>query len=456
MSSEVVVRVRGIGKSFPMFEKPYHRMLQLLDPRGVEDRSAFHALSDVDFAVRRGEAVGLLGRNGSGKSTLLQIVCGTLQPTRGSVEVHGRIAALLELGAGFNPEFSGRENVYLNGSILGLSRQDIEAKMPDILAFAEIGAYVDQPVKTYSSGMFVRLAFAVAAYSDPEILVVDEALAVGDIYFQRKCFRRIGELRDAGCTLLFVTHSVDSLVQLCERAIVLDGGRVLFDGDIRPAISVYMKTLFGQSLAPDPTLDASAEEAGDGELQPEADDREGRDAFAAGGREDVFHLRAGYNRDEIRLGDGRARVVDFTVGDEHGHGPALAAREPFIVRARYAFDDAIDRLVFGLQVRTVDGLVIYSTNTYVASSTLHAFEAGGVAMSEFRMRCALLPGQYFLTLGVSRIGEGGDEVVAIDRRVDAVILTVHGVNSHTNGYADLEAEISIDALANPALAGPMA
>lgn len=449
MSSDVAVRVRGVGKSYPTFDKPHHRMLQLLSRHEGGGENDFRALNDVSFDVRRGEAVGLLGRNGSGKSTLLQIVCGTLQPTHGSVEVSGRIAALLELGAGFNPEFTGRENVYLNGSILGLSRRQVDARMADILAFAEIGEHVDQAVKTYSSGMFVRLAFAVAAYSDPDILVVDEALAVGDIYFQRKCYRRIAELREAGCTLLFVTHSVDSLVQLCDRGIVLEAGRVLFDGDTRPAIAEYMKCLFGQSLGADPDASTPAPTTGPADdAGPGAD--EDRAMFAAGGREDLFHTRPGYNRAEMRLGDGRARVADVVVHGGHGSGPMVEAREPFVVRARYVFGESLDRLVFGLQVRTVDGLVVYSTNTYVASGGLHAFEAGQVALSEFRMRCTLLPGQYFLTLGVSRFDDGGDEISAIDRRVDSLILTVHGGNAHTNGYADLEADIALEAIPAPA------
>ena len=219
MSSEVVLRLRDVSKSFPAFDKPYQRLLQLFSP-GTRERGQFQALRGVDLVVRRGEAVGLIGSNGSGKSTLLQIICGILQPTAGTVEATARIAALLELGAGFNPEFTGRENIRLNGSLHGLSAADIEQRMDEILAFAEIGDYVDHPVKTYSSGMFVRLAFAVAVHTDPDVLIVDEALAVGDIYFQRKCYKRIAAMREKGCTLLFVTHSVDLLLQMCDRAVV--------------------------------------------------------------------------------------------------------------------------------------------------------------------------------------------------------------------------------------------
>ena len=441
MSSEVVVSVRGVGKGYPVFDKPHQRLLQLLAPGRAQRHDDFQALTEVSLEVRRGEAVGIIGRNGSGKSTLLQIVCGTLQPSSGSVEVNGRVAALLELGAGFNPEFSGRENVYLNGSILGLSRRQVDERFQRILDFAEIGEHIEQAVKTYSSGMYVRLAFAVAAHCDPEVLIVDEALAVGDIYFQRKCYRRIEELRDSGCTLLLVTHSMGSLVQLCDRGVLLEGGRVLFDGECKQAVTEYMKCLFGSHLGADeePAAPEPVAVAADDLAAPD----DGRALLAAGGHEDVFATRAGYNRAETRLGDGRARVFDFLVTSASGRGPVVQAREPFRVAARYAFRESLDRLIFGMQLRSVDGLVLYATNSFMANSVLHACAGGDILVSEFNLRCALLPGQYFLTLGVSRFAEGGTEIVAIDRRVDAVILTVVGQAGLADGYADMAAEISL-------------
>lgn len=450
MSSEIAIRVRGVSKAYPVFDRPHERLLQLVLP-GTRGGGEFQALSGVGFEVRRGEAVGIIGRNGSGKSTLLQIVCGTLQPSAGSVEVHGRVAALLELGAGFNVEFTGRENVFLNGSILGLGREEIEARLPEILAFAEIGEHIDQPVKTYSSGMFVRLAFAVAAHCDPEILIVDEALAVGDVYFQRKCYRRIEQLRERGCTLLLVTHSTGLLVQLCDRAILLEDGRMLFDGECGQAVREYMKCLFGthQSVPADAAAATDARlvagdvpaGAGTAATAPAPDPRA---LLMAGGTRDLFATRAGYNRAETRLGDGRALLADFLIVSGKESGPVLAPREPFTVYARYVFPVALDRLVFGMHVRTVDGLQIYSSNTTMAAQGLFACEAGQVLVVAFDMRCALLPGQYFLGMGVSRYVEGGDEVVAIDRRVDCVILTVLGDQARANGYVDLACDIRVD------------
>lgn len=451
MSSEVVIRVRGVGKSYPVFDKPWERLAQLVLP-GTRGQGDFQALADVTFDVRRGEAVGIIGRNGSGKSTLLQVVCGTLQASAGSVEVHGRVAALLELGAGFNVEFTGRENVFLNGSILGLTRQQVEDRLQDILDFAEIGEHIDQPVKTYSSGMFVRLAFAVAAHCDPEILIVDEALAVGDVYFQRKCYRRIEELRERGCTLLLVTHSTGTLVQMCDRGILLEAGRVLFDGECGAAVREYMRCLFGThdgagDVAPAPQAVADDGDGGSDAAGPAAATDPvlaERARLLAGGTRDLFATRAGYNRGETRLGDGRALLADFVIGSSAGEGPVVPAREPFRVHARYVFRESVDRLIFGMHLRTVDGLQIYSSNTSMAHQGLFACEAGQVQVVTFNLRCALLPGQYFLGLGVSRYEEGGNEIVAIDRRVDAIVLTVLGREGLASGYADMECAIDVE------------
>ncbi|RWP83400.1 ATP-binding cassette domain-containing protein [Mesorhizobium sp.] len=248
-SSEVAVRVRDVSKHYVMFERPEDRFKQMVVPRlerlvGRPPHRYFRdfaALSGISFDIGRGETVGIVGRNGSGKSTLLQIICGTLEPTGGSVEVNGRIAALLELGAGFNPEFTGRENVFLNASILGVPRKEMEWRFDDIARFADIGPFVDQPVKTYSSGMYVRLAFAVAINVDPDILVVDEALSVGDEAFQRKCFARIEDIKDKGGTILFVSHSAQTIVQLCSRAILIDGGEKILEGRPKTVMSHYQR-----------------------------------------------------------------------------------------------------------------------------------------------------------------------------------------------------------------------
>lgn len=239
MSSEIAIRVSGLGKCYQIYNKPSDRLMQSLWRGRRTFFREFWALRDVFLEVKKGEVVGIIGRNGSGKSTLLQLICGTLSATLGEVEVQGRVAALLELGAGFNPEFSGRENVYLNGAILGLGKAEIDARFDEIAAFADIGEFIDQPVKTYSSGMFVRLAFAVQACVEPDILIVDEALAVGDVFFRQKCYQRLERLRARGCSIILVTHAMTDVEQLCQRALVLQHGVPVFLGGASEAVKRY-------------------------------------------------------------------------------------------------------------------------------------------------------------------------------------------------------------------------
>ena len=442
MSSEVVVSLRGVSKSFPTFDKPYERLFHLFAP-GAASGQAFQALRDVDLDIRRGEAIGIIGKNGAGKSTLLQIICGILQPSTGTVSVSARIAALLELGAGFNPEFTGFENIRLNASLLGLSEAEIDARMSRIIDFAEIGPHVGQLVKTYSSGMFMRLAFAVAVHTDPDVLVVDEALSVGDIYFQRKCFKRIEEMRDQGCTLLFVTHSVDSVLQLCERAVVVDGGRIAYDGEAQDAVKAYLRIAFGDASGargkvPLPRHGAAAA------ASPTAGQEDAAElqAFLEAGPVDCFASRPGYNRDETRIGEGGATTCDFLVTGSHGNGPLVAAGQPFKLRVRYHFPVAMERLIFGMRLCTVTGLVVYSSNTLVSGGRLLSCDAGSVVVAEFDLYCALLRGQYFLTVGVSR-HDADSQVHAIDRRTDAIILSVTGATNHAEGIADMQARIDV-------------
>ena len=312
-SDRVAIRVSNLSKHYLLYDRPEDRLKQSIIPRlqrliGCTPKTygrGFLAIDDVSFEIARGETVGIVGRNGAGKSTLLQIVCGTLRPTRGTVEVNGRIAALLELGAGFNPEFTGRENVYMNGALLGLDRGEIDRRFDDIAAFADIGDFLDQPVKIYSSGMYVRLAFAVAACVDPDILIVDEALAVGDIKFQAKCFRRLDELVKRGTTILIVTHSIELVPRYCSRALLLDAGRLKVDGSPKEVVNAYLDLAFGTEHASKSTASTLG-----GDAATSTPD------FAW--QEDGFSRRLGYNRHEYRWGSGGAQIVDFLLAAEGG------------------------------------------------------------------------------------------------------------------------------------------
>ena len=255
MSSEIAIKVENLSKCYQIYAQPRDRLKQFVLPRlqriaGKSPKQYFRefwALKDVSFEVKKGETVGIIGRNGSGKSTLLQMICGTLNPTGGTIQTNGRTAALLELGSGFNPEFTGRENVYLNGAVLGLTNDEIDNRFDDIASFADIGDFIEQPVKTYSSGMVVRLAFAVAVNVDPQILVVDEALSVGDELFQRKCYSRIETIKDKGATIIFVSHSASIINQLCDEAILINHGKILLRGAPRSITKKYHQLLFAKT-----------------------------------------------------------------------------------------------------------------------------------------------------------------------------------------------------------------
>lgn len=245
MSSESILEVKNLSKCYQIYEKPHHRLMQMALGRfGKAFYREFWALRDISFTIPKGQIIGILGKNGAGKSTLLQIICGTLSPSDGEVRVSGRVAALLELGSGFNPEFTGIENIYMSAQILGLTREQAESKLDDILAFADIGDFVHQPVKTYSSGMFARLAFAVVIHVDPDVLIVDEALSVGDAWFQHKSMARMRQLMESGCTVLFVSHSIDAVRALCDEAIWLEQGQVKMQGNVTEVTNAYMNDVF--------------------------------------------------------------------------------------------------------------------------------------------------------------------------------------------------------------------
>ncbi|MCI5164357.1 MAG: ABC transporter ATP-binding protein, partial [Candidatus Electrothrix sp. AX5] len=317
------VSVMDVGKTYKLYSRPTHRVIEILLP-GSSSRyhHIFHALSDLSFTVARGETVGIIGRNGSGKSTLLQIICGILQPSAGQVTVNGRIAALLELGVGFNPEFTGQENVYLNGSILGVDRKEMEVCFDDIVRFADIGDYIDQPVKTYSSGMYVRLAFAVAIHVRPDILIVDEALSVGDTAFQAKCFAKFKEFQENGVTILFVTHSTDLITRYCSSALLLEQGRLITSGPAKDVVDEYNRRIVNcAECGPDPLpSDREPEPENTLELQempidsgtPDQPKKNiAADRLTAHMRESEMAYQL--NPDENRYGNGKAEIIEIGI-----------------------------------------------------------------------------------------------------------------------------------------------
>ena len=442
MSSEIIrptrsgplIRATGIGKRYLGYARPHHRLLQMMGRKSYARE--FWALRDFDLEVWPGETIGIIGKNGSGKSTLLQMICGLIAPTTGKIEVNARVAGLLELGAGFNPEFTGLENVYLKAGLLGMGRAKVDAKLDSILAFAEIGDFVHQPVKTYSSGMFVRLAFAVAVAVEPDVLVVDEALAVGDAYFQRKCHRRIQELQEAGSTLLLVTHSTDVVERMCDRGVVINASRKTYDGPVRGAISDYLKLIFGSHIsAPSGTKAAAVE------VVAETPDQ-ASNALLGSGSDDVLAQRMGYNRDEIRIGNGKALVADLHVLGQSGV-PMLEPGQQAEILVKYVFMQPLSRVIFGMRLRTLEGELVYSTNTFLESGELFTYDEGSVVVVRWKFGAHLIPKQYLMMFGISQFDDVGQDTIAIDRRSDVMLLSVLGDTGAAQGIANLQVTFDI-------------
>ena len=365
-----------------------------------------------------------MGPNGSGKSTLLEILCGTSTASRGQAEVKGRVAALLELGAGFNPEFTGRENVLLNAAIQGISREAIESRFNEIEKFAGIGEFIEHPVKTYSSGMYVRLAFAAAVGMEPEILIVDEALAVGDIRFQRKCYRHFHELQSRGTTVIFVTHAVELVRSHCDRAILLNKGKIDSIGAPKDVIHDYLELMF----APDPRKGGVQENVEPTEAAPAALPRS---EF----NDSCVHRRS-YNRDEFRWGNGRAEIRDFSIKTPQGEDPVTFERGVAIeLQMRVYFHESMEDVIYGLTIRTVDGVMVFGANTRSRQMETKKRTRGETAEIRFRFTLNLLPGEYFLSLGVAQDDDSVDNL-AIDRRYDLVHLSVIG-GPDDLGFAEL-------------------
>jgi lipopolysaccharide transport system ATP-binding protein len=415
-AGELVIDARNVGKCYHVYERPSHRLLQGIAGQRKRYYREFWALRGVGLQVRRGQTVGIVGRNGSGKSTLLQMLAGTLTPTEGEIRVEGRIAALLELGSGFNPDFTGRENVFLNGAILGLERAEVEARLDDILAFADIGEFIDQPIRNYSSGMVVRLAFAVQAQVQPQLLIVDEALAVGDARFQAKCFARLKQLKADGVSILLVSHSADQIVQHCDHALLLDGGRLVEEGKPKHVVNRYYDLLFGKE-------DASGASAAPGARKRRAE------AAPFSGGEGSFEARPNYNPYEYRWGDGAARILDFDLRSaEEAYPSVLESGTTLRLTLRIAFEREVVRPILGFFVKTKEGVSVYATNTeYKPLPGLAAAgTAGTVVDVTASFDCNLADGDYFISVGVASRNEV--EVVPHDRRYDSIHVRIVGAD----------------------------
>ena len=424
MSSDVAVRVDGLSKCYHIYDRPQDRLTQSLMPRirrllsQPEKRyfREFWALRNVSFEIPKGQTIGIIGQNGSGKSTLLQMICGTLTPSSGNIETEGRVAALLELGSGFNPEFSGRDNVYMNAALLGLEKEEIEDRFDDIVRFADIGKFIDEPVKSYSSGMMVRLAFSVQAQIDPDILIVDEALAVGDAKFQAKCFDRLKQLKENGTSILLVTHSSEQIVTHCDSAILLEKGEVLERGKTKLVVNRYHDVLFGTGLS---TVDPTVTALGSSELPVEFN------PHRLSTDDDLFSSHTGYNPYEYRWGDKAAAILDFYLSCQSESYPVSVqsgARMDIELTVRYR--RRLINPIFGLTVKNKEGITLYGSNSELLSqaSMRETGEAGTCVLIRASFHANLAPGDYFISLGIAT--RDGETITPHDRRYDSIHFVV--------------------------------
>ena len=430
MLSEYAISANEVGKCFQTFERPVHRLIQALYKDKKKFYEEFWALKEVSIDIERGETIGIIGKNGSGKSTFLQLVAGTLIPSRGNIEVNGRVSAILELGAGFNPQFTGAENARLNAAILGMSRDEIDERLPSIVEFSELGDFIGRPVKTYSSGMYIRLAFSISINMDPDILIIDEALAVGDVKFQRKCFRKIEELRNKGVTILFVTHATDSVVALCDRAMFLQHGEVQSVGDPKPVVNQYLEHLFFSS-SPDKQAVVRANGV-----------RSDSKALIWEPNIDNCSNRATYNGSEYRWGNGAARILDYLLSQEGGEEITAGCEqgESLTLSMAVYFESAARGVVYGFTIKTIDGAAVFGTNSELKNVSVGEKSENDCALVQFSFSAHLIPGEYFISLGVVAMQDQGPETV-LDRRYDLIHLKVNGQKMDAFGVAAVDMKI---------------
>lgn len=428
-SNDIAIRVQNLSKRYEIYDTPRDRLKQFVMPRLRRIASKAHkqyfrefpALTDISFEVKKGETVGIIGRNGAGKSTLLQIICGTLTPTNGLVEINGRVAALLELGSGFNTDFTGRENVYMNAGVLGLSKEEIDARFDDIVAFADIGDFLDQPVKTYSSGMYVRLAFAVVVHVDPEILIIDEALAVGDMYFQAKCMVRLKKLMDTGTTVLFVSHDTSSVRNFCQKVLWLSNGKMKAFGEAEPTIGKYVSEThlsINSDLSQIREDSTQAKYYGSTNVIDSLTNKEQYSSFAEGWR---------------RYGDGRASILNAALlNSDSRPADTLRLREAFLIRFLVRAEVDVDSPALGFSFRDMKGnQVVGSVTTNYRSITVPRLLAGRDYLIEIQGQNMLTQGAYTLNLGIESVVEKNIAHEFIDVVENAIVFrSDFGSDSH--------------------------
>ncbi len=423
MEKNLAISVQDVTKIYRLYDKPIDRLLEAMSITKKTYHKKFFALDKISFEIEKGTTVGIIGTNGSGKSTILKIITGVLNPSSGSVEVNGNISALLELGAGFNMDYTGIENIYMNGTMMGFGREEMEKKLPEILEFADIGDFVHQPVKTYSSGMFVRLAFALAINVEPEILIVDEALSVGDVFFQAKCYKKMDEIRQKGTTILMVTHDMGSVIKYCDKVILLNRGSFVAEGKAGEIVDLYKKILANRFEI--------EEEVEEDKLPVEA---------KVANTDKLMKESLSINPSVTEYGDGRAKIYDLGLIDSKGEISNLLIKgEEFTIKERIRFFADIKQPIFTYTIKDKKGTELSGTNTMFELTDIEEVHAGDSYDVEFRQKMNLQGGEYLISMSCTGF-ENGQHVV-YHRLYDVASITVIS-NKNTVGIYDMESRVS--------------
>lgn len=431
---ENVIEINKLVKEYKMFSGKKDRLLETILPK-YEKHTTFKALNDISFNVEKGEILGILGKNGAGKSTLLKIVTGVVTQTSGKVKVKGKISSLLELGAAFNGELTGMQNIYQHGQVMGLTNEQIKEKEKEIIEFADIGEHLYQPVKTYSSGMFARLAFACAINVDPEILIVDEVLSVGDIAFQLKCFKKFEQFKEEGRTILFVTHNINDVIRNCTRAIIIDGGKKIYDGEVKGGVEKYKKIMVKlDNNIEEPDIIEEISKNTEEKILNKVNDTKNKEEW-----------KKNYtvNPNIIEYGNGQAELIDFGIFDTEGNiiPASIENDKEVILKSKVEFKETVKDPIFTMTVKDFRGLDMMGTNTIQEKILTGEFNKGDVVVAEFRQKIKLAPNKYTLSFSCTHFNANG-ELEVLSRKYDALLIEITS-NKDCVGLYRLDSNITV-------------